>query len=269
MHQRQNILLFTLFIILAFSNLASARDNGINTTDPTLIYSGFGVSAQQVEYKNGDSRQEVRGAFAWTLNAEQMLLLEAGYGRHDDGTPGGETNDLTRSRLMYRQRLPFNDNLTTGFRGMIFEADLNFSGELAGTDGQTLLRVGATPAVGISESFDFYPAVRVVNSFDKNFRHYNGAGFDLVLRLDYAPDYLWPGALFQLEPGYSQFAIGQLAFKHFHDLRVAIGGNLFEALHWRLSADKQYGRQLSSWRGSNSAGMKEEWSAGLQILATF
>lgn len=198
-----------------------------------------------------------------------MLQIESGYGQHDSSVTGGDDSGLTRTSLRYRQRLPFDDALQTGFLGMAFQAELQLSGEIRGTDGQTLFSGGTTPAIRISKSFDIYPIVNLVNSFDKNFKHYNGSGFDFAPRLTYTPDYLWPGAVVQIQPGYSKYLVGQLAFGNASRMRIASGGSLFSVLQWTLSAERCNGLDLTTWRGNNSTGLKHDWNATFQLLGTF
>jgi hypothetical protein len=198
-----------------------------------------------------------------------MLQVESGYGQHNSNTAGGDESGLSYSHLYYRQRLPFDDSLEHKFRGMSFQLGLHLSGDLPGTDGQTVLYGGATPAVRISESLDFYPAVDLLGSFDKNFKNFNGLGFDIAPLLSYHPGYLWPAAVLQVEASYTQYVVGQFAFGNSRNLKIACGGTLFSDLNWSLNAEKHAGRDLLTYRGDNSAGLTHDWSAALQILAVF
>lgn len=269
MLQLRPVALLCICISLTFTTQVVARENAIDTADPTRIYTGVGVSAGSSTYENGESRKELRGSFSWAITTADMLQIESGYGRHESNTPGGDTSGLTRTRLYYRQRLPFDDSLQDGFRGMAFQAGLILSGDLKGTDGQTILSLGTVPAIRISDSVDFYPVVDVINSFDKNFRNYNGAGFDFAPILSYSPDYLWPGATLQIEPSFTQYVIGQFAFGNSRNLKIACGGTLFTTLNWTLSAEGHDGRDLLTYRGDNSAGLKHDWSTAFELLATF
>lgn len=267
-HLRHIALLFLLGN-LTFVSHTIAWDGAIDTIDPTQIYTGVGISIGSSDYENGESRRELRGSFSWALTADDMLQVESGYGRHESDTAGGDETGLTRTRLYYRQRLPFDDSLQYGFRGMAFQVELQLSGELKGTDGQTILSGGGTPAIRVSKSLDIYPVVDLINSFDKNFQNYNGTGFEVAPLISYAPDYLWPGAVLQVEPSYTQYVFGQFAFGNSRNLRVAGGGIMFNTLHWSLSAEKHAGRDLLTWRGDNSADLKHDWSAAFRLLATF
>ena len=265
----RRLILAVFFLTLCCSAQGFARDGAIDTAEPTRIYSGFGVAAWTSDYENGATRRELRGNLSWALTPDDMLQVESGYGRHESTVAGGDTTGLTRTTLSYRQRLPFDDARPQGFRGMAFQYSLSLSGELTGTDGQTILSGGAIPAIRLSESFDFYPVVDLINSFDKNFKHYNGLGFDVAPRLAYTPAYLWPDATLEITPGYTKYLIGQLAFGTFKHLRAAVSGALFQTVHWTLSAEKFYGRDLTAWRGTASPDLNRDWSAALTLLATF
>ena len=267
--QLKNFILLLLLASQLYSSNGLASENAIDTADPTRIYNAVGISAGTSDYENGESRRELRGSVSWAITADDMLQIESGYGRHDSNIAGGDVTGLTRTRIYYRQRLPFDDSLQQGFRGMAFQMGLILSGELNGTDGQTILSGGASPAIQISESFDFYPVVDVINCFDKNFKNYNGMGFDFAPLFTYTPDYLWPGANLQIEPSYTQYVIGQLAFGNSRNLKIACGGTLFTTLNWTLTAEKHAGRDLLTYRGANSADLKHDWSASFQLLATF
>ena len=269
MLQFRHIAMLCLCGSLTVSTPAVARDGAIDTSDPTQIYTGVGISAGSSDYENGESRRELRGSFSWAITADDMLQIESGYGRHESDTAGGDETGLTRTRLHYRQRLPFDDSLQQGFRGMAFKVELQLSGELKGTDGQTIISGGGTPAIRVSKSLDIYPAVDLISSFDKNFKNFNGIGFEVAPLISYSPDYLWPGAVLQIEPSYTQYVIGQFAFGNSRNLRVAGGGTMFNTLTWSLSAEKHAGRDLLTYRGDNSADLKHDWSAAFRLLATF
>ncbi len=269
MIQLKQIALMFLLGSLTFVSHTIAWDGAIDTADPTRIYTGVGISVGSSDYENGESRRELRGSFSWALTADDMMLLESGYGRHESATAGGDETGLTRTRLFYRQRLPFDDSLQQGFRGMAFQVELQLSGELKGTDGQTILSGGGTPAIRVNKYLDIYPVVDLISSFDKNFKNFNGIGFEVAPLFSYAPDYLWPGAVLQVEPSYTQYVIGQFAFGNSRNLRVAGGGTFFGSLSWLLSAEKHAGRDLLTYRGDNSAGLKHDWSAAFRLLATF
>ncbi len=269
MIQYKHIIWLLLLASMFISAEGFARDGAIDTADPTRIYTGIGFSTGTSEYENGESRQELRGNISWAISDEDMLQIESGYGRHESDTVGGDETGLTRTRIHYRQRLPFDDSLQHGFRGMAFQMELQLSGELAGTDGQTILSGGGTPAIRAGKSLDIYLAVDLINSFDKNFQNYNGSGFEVAPLFSYNPDYLWPEAAFQIEPSYTQYVVGQLAFGNSRNLKIACRGTLFTTLNWSLSAEKHAGRDLLTYRGDNSTDLKHDWSAAFQLLAVF
>ncbi len=269
MHHIKQIVLILFLGSLIFTSEALSLENSIDSSEPTRVYTGVGISAVSSEYDNGESLRELRGSINWAMTPDDMLQIESGYGQHDSNVTGGDDSGLTRTSLRYRQRLPFDESVQTGFLGMAFQAELQLSGEIRGTDGQTLFSGGTTPAIRISKSFDIYPIVNLVNSFDKNFKHYNGSGFDFAPRLTYTPSYLWPGAVVQIQPGYSKYLVGQLAFGNSSRVRIASSGTLFSVLQWTLSAERYNGLDLTTWRGKNSTGLKHDWSATFQLLATF
>lgn len=258
-----------LFVLLVHADYALASDAAIDASDPTRIYTFLGAGPKYSRYTNNEYMVEVRTTGNWGIDDNDMLLFEFGYGWHDGNlTPGSDTG-ITNPRIRYFHLLSMDYELDHGYRGMGLQADLQFAGELKGTDGQNVMTAGIMPTFAFDPEWNLYLMLGAVGSWDKSFAKFNGAGVNLSPKFVYSPETLWEGAQFQLTPTVKYFVSGTLENKVSGNLEFNIGGEFTPTLMWDIVGDINLDVDLKSFRGESDAELENDWSIFFNVTSFF
>ena len=258
-----------LLILLVCGEYSMAADDVIDASDPTRIYTFLGAGPKYSRYTNSEHMLELRITGNWGIDNDDMLLFEVGYGWHDgDLAPGSDTG-ITNARIRYFHLLGMDYELDHGYRGMGLQADLQFAGELKGTDGQNVITVGIMPTFAINPEWNLYLMLGAVGSWDKSFGKYNGAGINLSPKLVYSPESLWDGAQFQLTPTVKYFLSGTLENEVSGNLEFNIGGEFTPTLMWDIVGDVNLGVDLETFRRGPSTELENDWSIFVNVTSFF
>ena len=128
---------------------ADAAESEFDATDPTKVYSFLGGGPKYTDYTNGESMWEIRAIDNLALGPADSLLIEFGYGWHDGDLIPGDNSGLTDARVRYFHIGEVQYDLTSGYRGMGYQVDLQFAGQLKGTDGQNVVMAGLMPVFAL------------------------------------------------------------------------------------------------------------------------
>ena len=254
--------------ILTYSAPLFAEEE-IDASDPTKIYTYAGGGIKYTDYTNDESMVELRATGNLGLTNSDMVLFEIGYGWHSgDAVPGDDSN-ITNGRLRYFHLFPMDYSVVSGYRGLAAQVDLQLAGGLKGTDGQNTLSLGVLPAVGINEKLSFYLAANLVNTWDKNFDNWNGAGAGVGPLLVFVPDQWWPGAYVQLWPAYTRFFSGELGGSGSGNVDLTTGGEITKKTFWSVTLQKNVDEDLNSFRRGRDTGLKNDWNVFLNVTTYF
>jgi len=255
-------------IVMFALGSAWAAEEAIDASDPTKVYTFAGAGVKHTDYTNGDTMTELRVTGNWGISPMDMLLFELGYGFHDgDAVPGEKNEDVTNGRLRYFHLFEM-DYEKMGYRGWATQVDLQLAGNLKGTDGQHVLALGAMGAWGLSDRLNFFAGPLIPNSFDKEFKHYNGTGLGVTALLVYTTD-LWPGSYFQVWPSYNYFLNETLKDEGSGNLDLSTGGNITETVTWSLTFQKNLDVDLNAFRRGRDTGLKNDWNLFLSTSMYF
>ncbi|SLN23760.1 hypothetical protein PSA7680_00965 [Pseudoruegeria aquimaris] len=246
------------------ATLSSAEE--IDPSDPTRIYTFVGAGPKYTRYANGESMWEMRVSGNVGLEKD-MIFFDLGYGAHDGTATPGKNNGLTNGRVRWFHLPQMDYSVTSGYRGWATQVDLQFAGQIKGTDAQNTLSIGALPAFGINEQWSFYLPVNLVNGFDKNFDTHLGAGINVSPLLVYSPDNWWNGAFVQFWPGYTRFFSGDLDGTGGANLDLTIGGLITDNVSWSLLTQINLDKDFK--RFGPGAGLANDWNAFLTITTYF
>ena len=240
----------------------------IDASDPTRVYTYAGAGIKYTDYTNDETMIEMRTIGNVGLSENDMLFFEVGYGWHDGDRIAGDNSALTNGRLRWFHLFEMDYSVTNGYRGMATQIDLQIAGSLKGTDGQNTLSIGILPAFGINEKWSFFLPVNVVNSWDKEFRNYNGFGLNVSPLLVYVPDW-WDGSYVQIWPGYTYFVNGDLKKEGSGNLDITTGGAITDTVWWSLVYQKNFDVDLKSFRRGADTGLNSDQNIFLNITTYF
>ena len=257
-----------ILMLMIFSFSAFAEE-AIDASDPTRVYTYAGGGVKYTDYTNGEEMWEGRVTGNLGITERDMVLFEIGYGSHSGNLVSGSNSGVTNGRARWFHVFNMDYAVTQGYRGWATQVDLQIAGSLKGTDGQNVLAVGAVPAFGLNEKWAFYLPVNIVNSWDKNFDHYNGLGISLAPLLVYSPDNWWKGAYVQLWPNYVRFVSGDLKNEGAGNLDLNIGGAITSMVWWALSYQKNVDKDLTSYRRDRHSGLKNDQNIFISITTYF
>jgi len=240
----------------------------IDASDPTKIYTYAGGGVKYTDYTNGESMWEFRATGNVGLSSSDMVMFELGYGWHDGDKVPGDDSDLTNGRLRWFHLFPMKE-VASGYRGIASQIDLQLAGGLKGTDGSNTLVFGALPAFSINEQWNFYLAISAVNTWDKDFKNYNGFGLGAAPLLVYVPEKWWAGAYLQFWPNYTAFISNELSGDGSGNIDLTAGGTITPTVLWSVTGQKNVDKDLKSFRRGRETGLKNDWNLFFNITTYF
>jgi len=249
-----------LLLAIAGAQIAIAADEAIDASDPTKIYSYAGGGIKFTDYTNDETMTEIRANGNIGLSPKDMVMFELGYGFHDGDLVPGSNEGLTNARLRWFHLTKMDGSVVSGYRGWGTQVDAQIAGELKGTDGQNTIALGYMAAFGINEKWSFYLPLNFVNTWDKKFEHYNGAGLGMSPMLAFTPGNWWNGAFLQIWPNYTWFVSGELENEGAGNIDINLGGSISPTLIWTLTAQKNVDIDLRSFRRGPTTGLTNDYN---------
>lgn len=242
----------------------------IDASDPTKIYTYAGGGVKYTDYTNDESMAEVRAIGNIALSNNDMLMFEIGYGWHDGDKVLGHDSAITNGRLRWFHLFDMDYSVTSGYRGWATQIDMQIAGVMKGTDGQNMLSIGALPAFGINEEWSLFVAMNVINSWDKEFKKYNGMGLNVSPLLVYAADW-WEGSYVQVWPGYTYFVSGELGDSETGsgNLDITTGGAITDTVMWSLTYQKNFDVSLKSYKRDIDSGLNNDQNIFFSVTSYF
>ena len=257
-------------LVPGVSGQAVARDEVvIDASDPTRIYTYAGAGLKFSDYTNGESMLELRATANLGITDVDMALIEIGYGWHDGDLVPGSNEDLTNLRIRYFHLFGMDYDKTRGYRGTGITMDLQFAGELKGTDGQNVLSAGMMPAFGLGEEWSMFLMLTGVGAWDKSFNKFNGFGVGVAPKFVFSTERWWPGAQIQITPNVKQFFTGDLSGDGDITLEVNVGGEFTPTVMWDFVGEKNYRLDLTSYRRGVDTGLKNDWNLFFNVTTYF
>jgi hypothetical protein len=261
-----------LCLILAsvFQYTALAAENTeIDATDPTKIYSFIGGGIKYTDYTNGETMQEARVTGNWGISQADSMLFEFGYGWHDGDLVPGDNSGLTNARVRYFHIGEIKYDLQRGYRGMGYQVDMQFAGQLKGTDGQNVLLAGVMPVFAISNHWDLYLTLGLAATWDKKFAAHNGTGLGISPQFIYAPEGLWSGAQLQITPEYKYFLTKELQHEGSGNIDINVGGMVSGSVAWDITWQKNFDIDLNTFRRGEDSGINNDWNVFFNVTSFF
>lgn len=253
--------------IFLTAQLCFAEEEGIDASDPTKIYSYVGLGVKYTDYTNNESMTEARVTGNLGLSPSDMVLFELGYGWHDGDS--GNDNDITNARFRYFHLFSMDYSVETGYRGMSSQADLQLSGSLKGTDGQNVITLGALPAFGINDKWNFLLGGNLVNAFDKDFKKWKGTGLGIAPLFVYVPDNWWKGAYLQIWPNYTYYVVGDNKDEGSGVIDIITGGNITSTQKWGVTFQQSFSKDFGPYIRGRDTGLKNDWNILISIFNYF
>lgn len=258
-----------LLVILVGVQVTFAQEEAIDASDPTKIYSYAGGGIKFTDYTNDETMTELRANGNFGLGPKDMVMFELGYGLHDGDAVPGSDNGLTNARIRWFHLANMDSSVVSGYRGWATQVDAQFAGALKGTDGQNTLALGYLAAFGINEQWAFYLPLNFVNTWDKKFEKYNGAGIGMAPMLAYTPGNWWNGAFLQVWPNYTWFVSGDLKNEGAGNIDITLGGSITPATIWALTVQKNVDIDLRSFRRGPGTGLKNDYNIFVNVNSYF
>ena len=203
------------------------------------------------------------------LSSHDSLLFELGYGWHEGDQASGRNSGFTNVRLRWFHLFDMKYDLEQGFRGWGTQLDVQLAGELKGTDGQNQIIVGLMPTFALGANWNLYLQLNLVNTWDKYFEYWNGAGPNVAPQLVFSPEDWWPGAQVQIIPQYTYFVTGELESEGSGILEVNVGGAFTPTVMWDITGQKNFDLDLSSLRRGPSDQLENDWNVFFNVTAYF
>ena len=256
-------------IAASFSTLCA--EEAIDASDPTKVYTYAGGGVKYTDYTNDESMTEIRTIGNIALSDNDMLMFEIGYGWHKGNNEiEGDDSGVTNGRLRWFHLFDMDYTVASGYRGWAIQVDLQTAGWVKGTDGQNVLSIGALPAFGINEKWSLFVAMNIVNSWDKEFKYYNGMGVNVSPLLVYAADW-WEGSYVQIWPGYTYFVSGELGDTETGsgNLDITTGGAITDTIMWSLTYQKNFDVDLKTYRRGSDTGLVNDQNIFFSVTTYF
>jgi hypothetical protein len=111
--------------------------------------------------------------------------------------------------------------------------------------------------------------LNLVNTWDKKFENWNGAGPNIAPQLVFSPDNWWPGAQVQLIPQYTYFVTGEFESEGSGVFELNVGGELTRTVMWDITGQKNVGIDLKSFRRGPSNEAENDWNVFLNVTSYF
>jgi len=223
-----------------------AKTKQIDASDPTRIVTFLGVGPKITNFVDGSQINEVRVAATVGLGAKDMLTGEIGYGHHTGDKKSGMTNAQFRHFHLFKM----DNSIEQGYRGWGSSVLLNLAGDLRGMDGQNSLGLGASPAFALGNDWQLYPIAMVLNSWDKEFSHYNGGGLNLSPMITKKIDW-WDGGFIAIWPKYNRFLWGGLSGAGGGEIQMTVSGKFTPSLIWRLQGFHMFDKDFRGFDHKN------------------
>ena len=266
---------FSAALVAAFigtvSTLAasSVQAEAVDASDPTKIYTFAGGGAKYNDYTNGDHMLEARATGNIGFGKKDSLLFEFGYGWSDSDQAAGDNSDFTNARLRWFHLYDIDYEIERGYRGNGLQVDLQLAGRLIGTDGQNQLLVGMMPVYALSTRWNLYLMANVANTWDKHFEYWNGIGPSVTTQFIYDNESFWSGMQLRISPGYTYFIAGDLEDEGSGILEVNLGGQISPTVMWDLVLEKNFDKDLKSYRREESSELKNDWNIYFNVTSYF
>lgn len=266
---RRAICQFMCLLILATGSMSAWAEEAIDASDPTRIYSFAGAGLKWSDYTNGEEMWEGRLVGNIGVTEQDMVMFELGYGKHSGNKVSGKNDGLTNARARWFHLFNMDYGVEQGYRGWATQVDLQLAGSLKGTDGQNTLSVGVLPAYGLNHNWSMFLPVSMVNTWDKEFKNYNGMGISLAPLLVYSPDNWWQGAFVQFWPNYVRFVSGDLKGEGSGNMDISLGGQITPKVFWGLTYQKNLDKDLKTLRRDRDAGLSNDQNVFFNITTYF
>jgi len=263
---KELVLVVAASLALPYGAVSAAEE--IDPSDPTKIYSNAGAGIKYTDYTNGESMTELRATGNLGLSKSDMVVFELGYGSHSGDRVPGKNSGTTNARARWFHLFPMQDK-PRGYRGMGTQVDLQLAGDLKGTNGQNVLVVGGLGAFGISPSWNAFLAANLVNSWDRNFDKYNGAGISFAPLFVYLPGNWWDGAYVQIWPNWTRFFSGNLDGEGSFALDLTTGGPITKTVMWGVTYQSNHQLDLRTYRRGGNTGLQNDWNAFFTVTSYF
>lgn len=241
----------------------------VDTTDPTKIYSFIGGGPKYTDYTNGEHMWELRAIGNLALGAYDSILFEFGYGWHDGDLIPGDNSGFTNARVRYFHVGEVRYDLNRGYRGMGYQVDMQFAGQLKGTDGQNVLLAGLMPVFALGPGWDLYLTTGIAATWDKKFEVHNGTGIGVSADFVYAPDGYWSGAQLHITPEYKYFLTKELKQEGSGNIDINVGGMFSELVAWDITFQKNFDIDLNTFRRGEETGATNDWNVFFNVTSYF
>jgi len=261
----------TVVLTLAYlsGTQATAAEEAIDASDPTKIYTYAGGGIKYTDYTNGESMTELRATGNIGLSKNDMVLFDFGYGNHSGDLVAGDNTDWTNARARWFHLFKMDYEKEWGYRGWATQVDLQMAGALKGTDGQNVLSLGGVTGYGLGPSWSGFVMLSLVNSWDKGWDNYNGAGLSFSPLLVYSPSNWWKGAYVQIWPTWIRFFDGQLDGEGSFNIDLITGGNITPTVVWSATYQSNHNLDLSTYRRGRDTGLKNDWNVFFNVTTYF
>jgi hypothetical protein len=249
--------------MVLFSNAAWAEENeDVDASDPTKVYSYAGPGYKFTEYSNGDSLSELRAVGNIGFSDNDMLLFEIGYGSYDGTIESGDKEDgVTNGRLRYFHLFNMDYSIAKGYRGWAAQVDLQFEGEVKGTNGGNTLAVGALPAYGLSPSWSFFLPLNVVSTWGNDFEEHQGMGVSIAPLLVWGPEKQpWPGFFLQIWPSFTRYVSGDLDGEGGAALDLTTGWSITPTIVATATFQQNFDKNLKFYSPGNGSSAPNDWN---------
>lgn len=246
-----------------------AEEERIDASDPTKIYTYVGAGLKYNDYTNSEYMLETRVIGNIGLSERDMLLFETGYGWHQGEQAPGEDTGLTNTRLRWFHMYDMNYEIATGYRGLGLQVDVQLAGKLKGTDGQNQITFGVMPVFTLRGGWNLYLMLNVANTWDKGWDYWNGIGPNVSAQFIYDNDNWWPGAQLRLIPTYTYFVAGELENDGSGTLEVNVGGEITPTWMWDVTAEKNVGVDLRSFKREPGEKLENDWNIFFNFTSYF
>jgi len=256
-------------VVALYMTTTQSAEQKIDASDPTKIYTYAGGGIKYTDYTNDESMTELRATGNIGLSKKDMVLFELGYGWHSGDLVPGDNSDWTNARLRWFHLFKMDYEKEWGYRGWATQVDLQLAGSLKGTDGQNVLSVGGATGYGLGSSWSGFLMVNLVNSWDKGWDNYNGAGVAISPLAVYAPKNWWEGAYLQIWPTWTEFFSGNLDGEGSFNLDLITGGNITQTLLWSMTYQSNHKLDLSTYRRGVNTGLKNDWNVFFNVTSYF
>jgi hypothetical protein len=253
---------------IALLPLLAFAEEPIDASDPTKIYSFLGGGVKYTDFTDGEYITELRIIGNVGLSENDMLLVEAGYGRIQGSDFFSDESGWTDTRLRWFHLFEM-DYEAQGYRGLGTQVDLQLAGELPGTDGQNLLLMGVMPTWNFTPNLSLYLSLNMINAWDKHFEYHNGTGAGFDAQIIYNNADWWPGAQVRLIPVYNYFLDGELDGEGSGSFDINVGGQFAPTVMWDFTYQLNFDKDLKTFRRDRLGKIENDWNVFFNVTTYF